>query len=224
MGHNHRHQIPLSSGGCSPKASIVTEPQSSIEEGKAASINNQAAVSQVTSFTVDDLSFASTTIHAHKIIAELVGSYVIILVGCASIMVKNKKGQISTVEVAAAWGLAVMVMIYTLGHISGAHFNPAITLALASSCRFPWKQVAGSTLAVLTLRVMFSNQDVDIKGTVATRLQGSLSTLQGFLWEFIISFILMLAVCGVAVDTRAINELSGITIGAAVLFNVLIAG
>ncbi|CAN1836190.1 Aquaporin NIP1-1 [Linum perenne] len=176
-------------------------------------------------------------------------------------MVKNKKGQISTVEVAAAWGLAVMVMIYTLGHISGAHFNPAITLALASSCRFPWKQVpgyvgaqvAGSTLAVLTLRVMFSNQDVDIKGTVATRLQGSLSTLQGFLWEFIISFILMLAVCGVAVDTRAvrmysiymhmhmhlllcnlnsplklqtmqINELSGITIGAAVLFNVLIAG
>ncbi|CAN1836184.1 unnamed protein product [Linum perenne] len=85
-------------------------------------------------------------------------------------------------------------------------------------------QVAGSTLAVLTLRVMFSNQDVDIKGTVATRLQGSLSTLQGFLWEFIISFILMLAVCGVAVDTRAINELSGITIGAAVLFNVLIAG
>ncbi|CAN1836189.1 Aquaporin NIP1-1 [Linum perenne] len=161
-------------------------------------------------------------------------------------MVKNKKGQISTVEVAAAWGLAVMVMIYTLGHISGAHFNPAITLALASSCRFPWKQVpgyvgaqvAGSTLAV---------------GTVATRLQGSLSTLQGFLWEFIISFILMLAVCGVAVDTRAvrmysiymhmhmhlllcnlnsplklqtmqINELSGITIGAAVLFNVLIAG
>ncbi|CAN1216376.1 Aquaporin NIP1-1 [Linum perenne] len=131
-------------------------------------------------------------------------------------MVKNKKGQISTVEVAAAWGLAVMVMIYTLGHISGAHFNPAITLALASSCRFPWKQVpgyvgaqvAGSTLAVLTLRVMFSNQDVDIKGTVATRLQGSLSTLQGFLWEFIISFILMLAVCGVAVDTRAVRMYS----------------
>ncbi|CAN0858459.1 Probable aquaporin NIP4-2 [Linum grandiflorum] len=230
MGH-HRHQIPLSSGECSPKASIVTEPQSSIEEGKA-SMNNIAVISQLTSSTVDDVSFASSsTIHAHKIIAELVGSYVIILIGCASIMV-NKKGEISMVGVGAAWGLAVMVMIYTLGHISGAHFNPAITLALASSCRFSWKQVpgyvgaqvGGSVLAVLSVKVMFNHENVDIKGLTTTRLKGSLTCLQGLLWELLISFILMLTIFGVAVDTRAVNELSGISIGAAVLFNVMIAG
>lgn len=73
--------------------------------------------------------------------AELMGTYVIIFIGCGSLMIEVKYG-ISPVGVAVAWGLVVMVMIYALGHVSGGHFNPAITIAFAVSCKFPWRQVS----------------------------------------------------------------------------------
>ncbi|CAL1400169.1 unnamed protein product [Linum trigynum] len=238
MAHNHdhrrnrNHQIPLSSGGCSPKASITTEPPSSLEEGlKPPTSINVHSLSQVPSSSAGDDVSSSSTINAHKIIAELVGSYVVVFVGCGFIM-ESKSSEMGVVSVGAAWGLAFMVMIYALGHVSGGHFNPAVTVALAASCSFPWKQVAGyvaaqvagSSLAVLSLSFLFDHRsEVDVKVTV-TRLQGSVSCSQGLAWEFVTSFFLMLTICGVAVDPRAIQELSGITIGAAVMFNVMIAG
>lgn len=68
------------------------------------------------------------------------GTFVIMFVGCASWMI-DERYHITLVGVAVAWGLVLMVMIYTLGHVSGAHFNPAVTFAFAASAKFPWRQV-----------------------------------------------------------------------------------
>ncbi|RWR92418.1 aquaporin NIP1-1-like protein [Cinnamomum micranthum f. kanehirae] len=172
----------------------------------------------------------SITASLFVIIGELVGTFVLIYAGCGSGLVnKRGSGNLMLVGMAVVWGLVVMVMVYTLGHVSGAHFNPAVTIALATSQKFPWKrvpsyivaQVGGSTLACLVLNALFSK---DGMGPTLTLPQKGISPLDAIIWEFIITFFLMFVVCGVATDERAINELSGVAIGATVLFNVLIAG
>lgn len=75
-------------------------------------------------------------------IAEFFGTFFLIFVGdCAVIVNMSKNGVITLPGVAMVWGLAVTVMVYTIGHISGAHINPAVTIAFASVNRFPWKEV-----------------------------------------------------------------------------------
>ncbi|PRQ29264.1 putative major intrinsic protein [Rosa chinensis] len=91
-----------------------------------------------------------------KVIAEVLGTYFLIFAGCGAVVVNfDTDKMVSSPAVAIVWGLVVMVMIYSVGHISGAHFNPAVTIAFATTKRFPWKQVLpyiaaqvlGSTLA-----------------------------------------------------------------------------
>lgn len=76
-----------------------------------------------------------------QLIAELFGTYFLIFAGCGSVTINELKGTITFPGISIVWGLAVMVMVYAVGHISGAHFNPAVTIAFASCGRFPWKQV-----------------------------------------------------------------------------------
>ncbi|XP_058092141.1 aquaporin NIP1-1-like [Magnolia sinica] len=163
-----------------------------------------------------------------QIIAELVGTYILVFAGCGSALI-DQRGPISLVGMAVVWGLAVMVMIYTIGHVSGAHINPAVTIALAVSRKFPWKhvpayvlgQVIGGILASLTLHALFGKDN--LRPTL-TLPQGDTSPINTIIWEFIITFILMFVVSGVATDQRAVNELAGVAVGATVLFNALIAG
>ena len=77
-----------------------------------------------------------------QLIAELLGTYFFIFAGCASIHVNIDKDNVVTFPgIAVVWGLALMVMIYAVGHISGAHLDPAVTIAFAVIKKFPWKQV-----------------------------------------------------------------------------------
>ncbi|CAN6471100.1 unnamed protein product [Victoria cruziana] len=162
-----------------------------------------------------------------KIIAEIFGTYCVIFSGCGSVVVNDIYGKVSFPGVCIAWGLIVMVMVYSVGHISGAHFNPAVTLAFAIFRRFPWKevpaymaaQVLGSVMASGTLHLLFDVKPSDYFGTVPVD-----TTVQSFVIEIIISFILMFVISGVATDTRAIGELAGIAVGATILLNVLVAG
>ncbi|KAK9272597.1 hypothetical protein L1049_002971 [Liquidambar formosana] len=206
----------VSTLGCSPVPPVKSDP-STMEEGKFSPSPE----------SIEHIIVSPT--NSHKVIAEFVGTYIIVFTGCGCIIV-DKRYRITTVGVAVGWGLAVMVMIYTLGHVSGGHFNPAVTIAFAASRKFPWRQVlafiasqlAGSVLAILTLSVVFHSR-VNMRATV-TQYLGPTTVLEALTWEFIISFILMLTICGVATDNRAINELSGVTVGATVLFNFLLAG
>ncbi|KAL5992426.1 hypothetical protein ACLOJK_013344 [Asimina triloba] len=172
--------------------------------------------------------------HTHKIIAELVGTYILVFAGCGSALV-NQRGPISALGMAVVWGLVVMAMVYAIGHISGAHINPAITIALAVCRKFPWKhvpayvivQVLGGILASLTLHALFGKDN--LRPTLTLPQPDDIDTpLNTIVWEFIITFTLAFVVSGVATDRRAgkdpVSELAGVAAGATVLFNVLLAG
>ncbi|XP_058735812.1 nodulin-26-like [Vicia villosa] len=163
-----------------------------------------------------------------KLIAEVVGTYFLIFAGCASIIVnKNHDNVVTLPGIAIVWGLTLLVLIYSLGHISGAHFNPAVTIAFATTRRFPLIQVPayilaqllGGTLASGTLKLIFSGTHDQFSGTLATG-----SNFQAFVLEFIVTFHLMFTISAVATDNRAIGELAGIAVGSTLLLNVLIAG
>lgn len=151
-----------------------------------------------------------------QLIAELVGTYYLIFAGCAAIAVNAQHDKVVTlVGIAFVWGIAIMVLVYCLGHIS-AHFNPAVTIALASAKRFPLiqvpayitVQVIGSTLASATLRLLFDlNNDVcSKKHDVFLGSSPSGSDLQAFVMEFIITGFLMIVVCGVTTTKRTVSD------------------
>ncbi|XP_059437897.1 aquaporin NIP1-2-like [Corylus avellana] len=163
-----------------------------------------------------------------KLVAEVLGTYFLIFAGCGSVVVNlNNEKVVTSPGISIVWGLAVMVLVYSLGHISGAHFNPAVTFAFATCKRFPWKQVPafilaqvlGSTLASGTLRLLFTGHDDQFAGTMPAG-----SNMQSFVLEFIITFYLMFVISGVATDNRAIGELAGLAVGSTVLLNVMFAG
>ncbi|KAJ6728425.1 AQUAPORIN NIP1-1-RELATED [Salix koriyanagi] len=93
-------------------------------------------------FAKEDSDLYFSVPFMQKMVAEMVGTYFLIFAGCSSVAVNLNFEKVVTLPgISIVWGLAVMVLVYSLGHISGAHFNPAVTLAFATCKRFPWKQV-----------------------------------------------------------------------------------
>ncbi|CAL0325023.1 unnamed protein product [Lupinus luteus] len=163
-----------------------------------------------------------------ELVAEVVGTYFLIFIACALVVVNKGYDNVVTLpRIVIAWGLVVIVMVYSVGHISGGYFNLAVTIAFASTRRFPLLQVPayvvaqllGATLASGTLRLIFTGSHNKFAGTLPTE-----STLQAFVFEFVITFALMFVIYGVATDNRAIGGLAGIAIGSTILMNVMIAG
>ncbi|KAJ8769264.1 hypothetical protein K2173_002192 [Erythroxylum novogranatense] len=176
----------------------------------------------------DNLSSSSKTVELlQKIIAEIIGTYFVIFSGCGSVVVNKLYGSVTFPGICVVWGLIVMVMVYSLGHISGAHFNPAVTVTFALFRRFPYKQVPlyivaqvfGSTMASGTLCLIFKVPHDAFFGTVPVG-----PDVRSFIMELIISFLLMFVISGVATDNRAIGELAGIAVGMTIMLNVFVAG
>ncbi|KAJ8626707.1 hypothetical protein MRB53_020014 [Persea americana] len=169
-------------------------------------------------------SFSLSLCFIQKLLAEVMGTYFMMFAGCGSVVVNLKTGTLTVLGTCIVWGLVVMAMVYSLGHVSGAHFNPAVTFAFATCKRFPWKQVpayisaqvVGSTLASGTLRLLFDLKHEHYFGTIPTR-----SNVQSLVLEFIISFYLMFIISGIGTDNRAIGELAGFAVEATVLLNIL---
>ncbi|KAJ6766895.1 AQUAPORIN NIP2-1 [Salix purpurea] len=117
-----------------------------------------------------------------KMVAEIAGTYFLIFAGCSSVAVNLNFDKVVTLPgISITWGLAVMVLVYSVGHISGAHFNPAVTLAFATCKRFPWKQVPayiacqviGSTLAAGTIRLIFPGPSRSLYRNTSSRIQSA---------------------------------------------------
>ena len=146
--------------------------------------------------------------------------------GCGAIMVDAKTGTLGHVGVAITFGLVIMAMIYALGHVSGAHLNPAVTVSFALSRHFPrWQivpywaaQLGGALIAAAILRGSLGN----IAHVGATYPSGSDG--QAFLWEAVLSFFLMLVIMAVATDTRAVGEAAAIAIGGTVGLDAMFGG
>jgi aquaporin NIP len=163
---------------------------------------------------------------ARLLAAEFVGTFALVFAGCGAIMVDAKTGALGHVGVAISFGLVIMVMIYAVGHISGAHFNPAVTFAFALSRHFPWPralgywsaQLLGALVAAAILRGSLGN----IAHVGATLPSGS--QRQSFLWELVMTFFLMFVIMAVATDTRAVGEAAAIAIGGTVGLDAMFGG
>ncbi|KAK4367927.1 hypothetical protein RND71_011719 [Anisodus tanguticus] len=172
-------------------------------------------------------SSPSVVVITQKLIAELLGTYFVIFAGCGSVAVNKIYGSVTFPGICVTWGLIVMVMVYTVGHISGAHFNPAVTITFSIFGHFPWKQaplyiiaqLMGSIMASATLVLMFDVTPEAFFGTVPVGSNG-----QSLAIEIIISFLLMFVISGVATDARAIEQVAGIAVGMTIMLNVFVAG
>lgn len=162
-----------------------------------------------------------------KYIAEILGTFAIVFCGTGAIIINQETaGAITHVGVAITFGLIVMCMIYALGNISGAHFNPAVTLAFALFNKFKWKQVLpyvmsqtlGAFAASTLLRLLFPAN----KLLGATLPSGVWS--QTFILEFILTFLLMLVILHVANGSKEQGMFAGLAIGATVLLEAMFAG
>ena len=158
--------------------------------------------------------------------AELLGTYALVTTGCGAIVVNSQTGALSHVGVALTFGLVITVMIVATGHLSGAHFNPAVTLALASIRRFPWREVPfyvagqllGAILGAFTLRLLFGLT----ASLGATLPQGD--PFQSLVLEFLMTAGLMFVITAVATDPRVPTSLAAIAIGATVALGAMWGG
>jgi MIP family channel proteins len=163
---------------------------------------------------------------AQALAAELIGTFALVFAGAGAIMVNAKTEALGNVGIAITFGLVIMAMIYAVGHVSGAHFNPAVSLAFALTRHFPaervaayWAaQLAGAIAAALVLRASLG----DIANVGATLPSGSDG--QSFLWEAILTFFLMFVIMAVATDSRAVGEAAAIAIGGTVGLDAMFGG
>jgi aquaporin NIP len=159
--------------------------------------------------------------NARAVAAEFIGTFALVFFGCGAIA-----NGLPPTSVALAFGLVIAVMIYALGHISGAHFNPAVSIAFATARHLAWPivalyvgaQVAGATAGALALRLTLG-PSVSLGVTMPTG-----SDPQAFAWEMILTFVLMLVITAVAIDQRAVGEAAALAIGGAVALGSLVGG
>lgn len=162
-----------------------------------------------------------------KYVAELIGTFAIVFCGTGAIVIDQQtNGSVTHVGIAITFGLIVMSMIYALGSISGAHFNPAVSIAFCVARKFEIKQLLpyiisqliGAIIASITLKLLFpTNQFLG-----ATIPAGS--ALQSFVLEFILTFLLMLVILNVANGSKEQGMFAGLAIGSVILLEAMFAG
>lgn len=160
-------------------------------------------------------------------VSEITGTTAMVFCGTGAMVIDQQSGgAITHVGVAITFGLIVSAMIYALGDVSGAHMNPAVTIAFAAIKLFPTKQVIpyilsqvmGALIASFTLKYLFP-QNKMLGATIPT---GSES--QSFILEFILTFILMLTIMQVAKGSKEKGLFAGLAIGSVVLLEAMFAG
>jgi MIP family channel proteins len=174
-----------------------------------------------------------------KLVAEFIGTFALIFFGVGSICAdqflrssSNGQNGLGLLGIALAHGLAIGIMVSSLGHISGGHFNPAITIGFWVTRKFStfdtlayWiAQLAGGVAAAYLLRLL----PVDVWGPVqlgTPSLASGISTMMGMIFEAVMTFFLVFVVFATAVDEKgAFNKIAGFAIGLSITMGALFGG
>ena len=151
-----------------------------------------------------------------KLVAEAVGTFALVFAGTGAVVINHVAGGVVTHGgVSATFGLVVMAMIYAVGDVSGAHFNPAVTVGFFFAGRFPGRSVApyvasqlvGAFGASLLLRSLFGN----VAGLGVTLPLGPAG--QSFVLEVVLTAVLMFVILCVATGSKEQGLMAGIAIG-----------
>jgi len=163
----------------------------------------------------------------NKYAAEFIGTFAMVFAGTGAIVANHASGgAITHVGVAITWGLIVMAMIYALGDVSGAHFNPAVTCGFCLAGRLPARcvgpyvvaQVAGAVFASVTLRMIFGN----VAALGASLPAGS--NLQSFALEIALTALLMFVILNVSYGPKEVGVMAGIAVGGVIGLEAMFAG
>jgi aquaporin NIP len=160
--------------------------------------------------------------------AEMLGTAVLVFLGCGAVVMSA--GPAGLVGIAGAFGIAVAIMIFAIGPISGAHINPAVTVALAATGHFPWKQVLpyvgaqilGALSGSLLHMLLFTSAVAAKASYGATTPSIALGGAVGV--EVVLTFILMFVIMAFATDSRAPGAMAALAIGAVVVVDIIVGG
>lgn len=165
---------------------------------------------------------------ARRAAAEAIGVFALVFAGCGAIVTEAEHpGSLGVIGIAFVFGLVVMAMVYATGHLSGAHLNPAVTLAFVLSRHFPGRealayivaQLLGALAAAALLAAIWPSQPAALGTTVPTVGVGS-----AFAYEVVLTAFLMFVIMAVATDTRAVGTGAAIAIGGTVGLDALFGG
>lgn len=160
--------------------------------------------------------------------AEGLGTFALVFAGCGAIVTDARShGALGTVGVSLAFGLVILACIAALGHVSGAHFNPAVTVSFfltrhlggRDSLAYIAAQLLGATLAALLLWAVWPGQPAHLGATVP-----SIAAWRALIVEMAMSGLLMLVIMSVATDTRAVGAPAALAIGATIALDALFGG
>lgn len=160
-------------------------------------------------------------------LAELIGTLALVFCGTGAIIINQETGGVVThIGIAITFGLVVTAMIYAVGNISGAHFNPAVTIAFWVAKEFPGKEILpyiisqaiGAFLASIVLKFLFP-----LNNTLGSTLPSG-SPMQSFILEVILTFILLFVILHVAKGSKEQGMFAGLVIGGVVLLEAMFAG
>jgi len=163
-----------------------------------------------------------------RCLAEAFGTFALVFAGCGAIVVNSERGgSLGAVGIAAAFGLVIMAMEYAIGHLSGAHVNPAVTVAFVTSRHFAARdalayipaQAVGAVAGALTLRIAWQGTPANLGATAPSVSVGS-----ALLYEFVMTALLMFVVMAVSTDTAAVGAAAAIAIGGTVALDALFGG
>ena len=168
-----------------------------------------------------------------KLAAESLGPFILVFAGTGAIMINDIANAIGHVGIALTFGFVIVALIYSFAHVSGAHFNPAVTIAFWTMGEFHRKnvipyisaQVFGAILASICLYFLLNenfNSVSEVSYLGSTLPRGSESQAFGF--EFILTFILMIVICSSAVHGKATKDFAGLAIGLTVGLESMFAG
>ena len=169
--------------------------------------------------------------------AETIGTFVLVYGGTAVAVAALLDAPVAgpgynSVAVPVAFGLALLIVVASIGHVSGGHVNPAVTLGLAVTGKFPWRyvpayllaQLAGALLGALATWATFGMAGRTDAHLAATTPAVGVGAMQGLLVEALVTFVLVFVVVSVATDDRVPTSLAPVAVGAALAVAVFIAG